>query len=110
MTDEKIKPVALLPCPFCGSPPVTLTSNVTAINCSNDQCIIYTDSPSPFNDFGHHAQAIEAWNRRDESALLQAKEEGRIAGLREAAKLLDYNWYKTQADCIEAITRASEGK
>ena len=42
--------------------------------------------------------------------LVEAREEGRIAGLREAAKLLDDNWYKTQADCIEAITRAAEGK
>jgi hypothetical protein len=41
-----------------------------------------------------------------ESALAQAEERGRQAGLREAAKLLDDNWYKTQEDCIEAITRA----
>jgi hypothetical protein len=45
-----------------------------------------------------------------EFALAQAEERGRIAGLRDAAKLLDDNWYKTQADCIEAITRAAEGK
>ena len=44
-----------------------------------------------------------------ESALSQAREEGRIEGLREAARLLDDNWYKTQADCIDAITRAAEG-
>ena len=46
----------------------------------------------------------------DSAALTQAREEGRLTGLREAAKLLNDNWYKTQEDCIEAITSASEIK
>ena len=46
----------------------------------------------------------------DSAALAQAEEKGRLKGLREAAKLLENSWLRTQADCIEAITRAAEGK
>ncbi len=42
--------------------------------------------------------------------LVEAREKGRQAGLREAAKLLENSWLRTQADCIEAITRAAEEK
>ena len=83
MTDEKIKPV-LVPCPFCGSAAEIFGETATFIRCSSDQCI---SRPEPFNDYGHRMAAIEAWNRRDSAALLQAREEGRLAGLREAAIL-----------------------
>jgi flagellar biosynthesis/type III secretory pathway protein FliH len=82
MTDEKIKPVAI----------------VAEVHMSR-YTLEWTGRPLEEGD-----------NMYSESALAQAREEGRQKGLREAAKLLDDNWYKTQADCIEAITRAAEGK
>lgn len=56
--------VELAACPFCGSAPKIEDYHGTSIVCSNDQCIIWTPQPLPFNDFGHRAAAIAAWNRR----------------------------------------------
>ena len=104
MTDEKIKP-----CPFCGAPAkgddgFSPCESIFYVWCSNTDCGC---SPS---GRGERMFTVDEWNRRDESALAQAEEKGRLKGLREAAKLLDDNWYKTQENCIEAITRAAEGK
>jgi hypothetical protein len=54
----------LKPCPFCGEPARLFTGNTTGIACSNDQCVIYTDMPLPFNDHGHLESAVAAWNHR----------------------------------------------
>ena len=57
--------VALLPCPFCGdAPKIESDAGETLIYCVNDQCIIFTRAPAPYNDYGHRASAIAAWNRR----------------------------------------------
>lgn len=70
MTDD----AKLLPCPFCGSTPTISGISDTAIRCPNDQCIIYA-LPIPFNDFGHRAAAIAAWNRRAPSGAESAEAE-----------------------------------
>jgi hypothetical protein len=54
----------LKPCPFCGAEARLFTGNTTCITCSNDQCVIYTDVPLPFNDHGHLDSAVAACNRR----------------------------------------------
>lgn len=55
----------LLPCPFCATAPAMDSEpGQTFIWCANDQCIIFTHSPAPYNDSGHRASAITAWNTR----------------------------------------------
>ena len=64
----------LLPCPFCGSEPQMWgDSGWTYIRCGNDQCIVYTAEPLPYNDATHRADAIGAWNRREAAAALSAQ-------------------------------------
>jgi len=46
----------------------------------------------------------------DKAALLQAHEEGRLAGMREAAEICNDNPYFNGVDCAEILTRAAEGK
>jgi hypothetical protein len=61
---------------------------------------------------------VDEWNRRDESALAQAREEGRIKGMREAAEIvLNGRFVHDEAptkifakEAAAAISRAAEGK
>jgi hypothetical protein len=59
----------LLPCPFCGSEPLMWGDSSTRVTCSNDQCAGNTSMPTPFNGWGHRADAIAAWNRRAAQAV-----------------------------------------
>jgi len=60
----------------------------------------------------------EALRKDADSVLLQAREEGRREGMREAAEIINKlaeNWSKGDFcpdayDCRDAITRAAEGK
>ena len=55
----------LLPCPFCGTAPQCWgDSRWTYIRCGNDQCIVYSAEPLPYNGDTHWSDAIAAWNRR----------------------------------------------
>ena len=72
----------LLACPFCGGEPdMHSNSDGTTIHCTNDQCISH---PLPFNDWGHEADAVAAWNKRtsqSEIARLRTALEGAIGAL-----------------------------
>ena len=60
MTDRE-----LAACPFCGDEAEILgDESMTAIRCCNDQCVIWSRHPVPYNDHTHRADAIAAWNRR----------------------------------------------
>lgn len=53
----------LKPCPFCGSNPEIIGGTSTTVRCSSDQCVSRFDL-GPYNDYGHYASAIAAWNHR----------------------------------------------
>ena len=100
---------ALLPCPFCGSAAKISGLNVTAVGCTNDQCVIYSIA-IPFNNYGHRADAIAAWNRR---AAPAAPTEGTLPTREEferALRALTYCMARrvTDADTIRASIAAEE--
>lgn len=81
----------LLPCPFCGgAASIKSSGSATAIWCANDQCVIGTDIPIPFNDWGHKTDAIAAWNRRPTPPA--------HGDVRERAKLAEQCWYRLGYD------------
>lgn len=60
---------ALEDCPFCGSDAVLISNTTkTLIKCPNDQCI----SSGAYNNYGHKADAITAWNTRADHATDKA--------------------------------------
>ena len=61
---------ALLPCPFCGKPPLVLPRDPasegdswTRITCDNRRCGA-TAAAESFAERGHFAAAAKKWNRR----------------------------------------------
>jgi hypothetical protein len=99
MTDEKIKPVA--------------DGYWWCQNCKNEIGAYHVTNQELHEDCGHPAEWITPV-----SALAQAREEGRLKGLREAKEIVNKlaeNWSKGDFcpdayDCRDAITRAAEGK
>lgn len=55
----------VLPCPFCGQPPVILGSGEDSrglmIHCISDDC------PSPSTSYYEHESTLRVWNRRGEA-------------------------------------------
>jgi hypothetical protein len=98
-TDEKIKPVA--------------DGYWWCQNCKNEIGAYHVTNQELHEDCGHPAEWITPV-----SAIAQAEEKGRQAGLREAAEIVNKlaeNWSKGDFcpdayDCRDAITRAAEGK
>ena len=124
--DKDIKPVALKPCPFCGSTAEVYADGDFegyAVLCSGENTTFNGDNACcPIKTFGYESQeaASAAWNRRPESALTQAREEGRREGMRERVKVniptdtmeqtFQEYYRRGYAAGREAVTRASEGK
>lgn len=80
--------VKLLPCPFCGGEAQMWgDASRTYIRCGNDQCIVYTGDPLPYNDVTHVQDAITAWNTRANLASRDAEVEALRKQRDEARRL-----------------------
>lgn len=91
MTDSQAP--ELLPCPFCGSEARLLggpdAQETYSIWCKNQR------GKRHHLDCGtmDRTRAVNEWNRRAQDALDRIREEGRVAGLREAAGIAE-TWYR----------------
>ena len=93
----------LLPCPFCGSDAEVIGTQTTIIRCTDDQCISRCDMGG-YNNWGHSADAIAAWNTR---APDMAERVAIVAWLRDQD---GHGYDDMRADAIETLNAHLQAK